>query len=217
MKSIAKSFIAAVAIAAAGPAWAQQKAPATPSATPPAAATPAKAAIPAGVFFKGQQANQYLIKDRLIGAKVVNKDGVIIGDIEDVILATNGNSIEGVILGVGGFLGAGEKKIGVRYASLNFSKKDNKTVIALPQATKEVLAALEPYLRAEARKSLLEKAREKAQELKDKAKTGGALDKAKEAGKNVVDKTKELGGAAVEKGKQVIDAAKDKAGTPKPQ
>ena len=60
---------------------------------------------------------------------------------------------------------------------------------------------------------MIERAKEKAKELSDKVKDGGALDKAKEAGKAAVDKTKELGAKAVEKGKQVIDSAKEKAKT----
>ena len=115
-------------------------------------------------------------------------------------------------MGVGGFLGAGEKKIGVRYQALQFSTKDGKRVVSLPQATKEVLAALEPYKRAEAAKSLLERARERVKGSADRAKESDAAAKAKEVGKAAVDKTKELGGKAVEKGKQVIDAAKEKAG-----
>jgi sporulation protein YlmC with PRC-barrel domain len=204
MNKFALSLAAAVALAATIPAFAQQPKGATPAA---AAATK----IPTGIFYKTQGAQQYLVKDRLIGAKVVNKEGTIIGDIEDVILSANSNEVEGVIMGVGGFLGAGEKKVGVRYSALQFLRKDGKTVITLPQATKDVLAALVPYERTTARKTILEKTKEKAKELADKVKDGSALEKAKEAGKAVVDKSKEVGAKAVEKGKQVIDAAKDKA------
>jgi sporulation protein YlmC with PRC-barrel domain len=168
MKSLVVSLAAAAAIVIAVPVLAQQK------------AAEKKAVIPSKTFFKGQQANQYLARDRLIGAKVVNKDGQIIGDIEDLIV-TSDHKIEGVIMGVGGFLGAGEKKVGVRLAALKFESKDGKTVISLPQATKDVLAALEPYKRAEPRKSLVERATEKAKELTDKTKESvkGAYDKAK--------------------------------------
>ncbi len=214
MNIIKTTLIGIAALAVAAPAFAQQKAPQAPAAGQPAATAAPKVNIPTNTFYKGQGPTQYLAKTRLIGAKVVNKDGVIIGDIEDLVIGTD-NQIDGVVMGIGGFLGAGEKKIGVRYSALNFTRKDNKTVISLPQATKEVLAALEPYQTTEAKKTLLERAKEKAKELTDKAKDGGALDKAKEAGKAAVDKTKEVGAQAIEKGKQVIDAAKDKAAAPK--
>ena len=199
----------AIGVAATSSAFAQQPAAPAPAATP--AAPAAKVAIPSGVFYKGQGPQQYFAKDRLIGVNVVNKDGAVIGDIEDVILNTS-NEIEGVLIGTGGMLGVGEKKIGVRYSALVFEKKDGKTIIKLPAATKDVLAAVEAYKRTE-KKSLLDKAKERAQGMTERTKEGAgpALEKAKEAGKAALDKTKEVGKAAVEKGKEVIDAAKDKA------
>lgn len=212
MKSSIMGAAAVSAMLVAGSALAQTT-PATPAAPAPAQAAtpaPAKVAIPAGVFFRGQTASQFLARDRLIGAPVHDKDGKIIGDIEDIIFNTEGQ-IDGVIMGVGGFLGAGEKKVGVRYSALKIDRKDAGVFISLPQATKDVLAALEPYKRAEPRKSWIDRAKEKAQELTDKTKDSETLKKAQELGKAAYDKTKELGGAAIEKGKQVIEQAKDAA------
>jgi sporulation protein YlmC with PRC-barrel domain len=204
MNKLLMSLLAAGAVAVTVPAIAQQPKGAAPAA--------AETKIPTGVFLAGKTSKQYLGRDSLIGAKVVNKEGLIIGDIEDLIINSDSNVIEGVIMGVGGFLGAGEKKVGVRYAALQITRKDGKTTIALPQATKEVLAALKTYDRVDARKGLVERAKEKGKELTDKIKGGDALDKAKAAGQATVDKTKELGGKAVEKGKELIDTAKEKAG-----
>ncbi len=210
-KMIFGALMSAVVLTS-GPAFAQTTAPATA----PAAG---KVAIPGGVFYKGLGPQQYTARDKLIGANVVNKDGVVIGDIKDLILNSS-NEVEGVLLGTGGILGAGEKAVGVRYNALVFSKKDGKTVISLPQATKDVIAALEPYGRG-TKKSLLEKAQDKLKALSDKTKEGAgpALDKAKEVGKGVVDKAKDLGAKAVEKTKDVVESAKEKAapqGAPAP-
>ncbi len=214
MNRYALSLVSALALAAVVPALAQQ-APTAPS-TPPPAATPApattpapttsaaKTSIPNGVFYRGQGPTQYLAKDRLLGSNVVNKDGIVIGAIEDLVMGSN-NEVQGVIIGVGGFAGVGEKKIGVRYTALQISTKDGKRTIALPQATKEVLAAIDGYQRSEARKSLLEKAKERAKELTDKTKSSDAAAKAKE-----------LGAKAVEKGKAAVDAAKEKTGIGQP-
>jgi sporulation protein YlmC with PRC-barrel domain len=171
----------------------------------PAPVTAAKVAVPGGIFYRGTQPGQYMAKDRLLGTNVTGKDGKIIGDIEDLILNA-ANEVEGVIIGVGGFLGAGEKKIGVRYSALEIKRKDGKTLISLPQASKDILASVDGYKRAEPAKSLLERAKDKAQALTEKAKDGAgpALEKAKEAGKS-----------AVEKGKQLIEQAKDKTAAPK--
>jgi hypothetical protein len=106
-----------------------------------------KVAIPSNTFFRGQQANQYLARERLLGAKVIGKDGQSIGAIDDLIVGS-GNQLEGVIVGVGGFLGVGEKKIGVRMSALKITTADGKTTVSLPAATKEMLAALDAYQRA---------------------------------------------------------------------
>jgi sporulation protein YlmC with PRC-barrel domain len=205
----------AAAPTATPPAVTSTPAPAAAASTPAAAPTPTiagpKVAIPGGVFYKGLGPQQYAARDKLIGANVVNKDGVVIGDIKDLIMNTS-NEVEGVLIGTGGILGAGEKEVGVRYNALVFTKKDGKTVISLPQATKEVIAALEPYGRG-AKKSLIEKAQDKLKALSDKTKEGAgpALEKAKEATKGAVDKAKELGKSAVDKTKEVVETAKDKA------
>jgi hypothetical protein len=106
----------------------------------------AKVAIPTNTFFKGQTASQYLAGEQLIGSKVLSKDGQTIGTISDLIVGS-GDKIEGVILGVGGFLGVGEKKLGVRLSALRISKADGKIAITFPAATKENLGAVEAYQR----------------------------------------------------------------------
>ena len=106
-----------------------------------------KVAIPKNTFFKGQTANQYLAKDRLLGAKVVNKSGETVGTIDDLIVS-QGGQIEGVIMGVGGVLGVGAKQIGVRLSALKISTADGKITITLPDATKEMLGAVDAYQRA---------------------------------------------------------------------
>jgi hypothetical protein len=106
----------------------------------------AKTAIPPNTFFKGQTASQQLAGEQLMGSKVTNKDGQTIGTIADLIVA--GDRIEGVLLGVGGFLGVGEKKIGVRLGALKITRSGDKIAVSLPNATKEMLAAVPAYERA---------------------------------------------------------------------
>jgi PRC-barrel domain len=170
MKTLIISLAALAAVTGAALA---QKAPdaAKPSAT-----------IPIGVFYKAQQAGQTLAKDRLLGAKVVNKDGESIGTIEDLILDPEAKVL-GVIMGVGGFLGAGEKQIAVRLGALKITEADGKTTVALPSASKEVLAAVGPYERLVAKKTILQKASEAAKEGAKKAGEAAAAvtQKAKDA------------------------------------
>jgi PRC-barrel domain len=106
----------------------------------------AKVTVPTNTFFKGQTASQYLASEQLIGVKVTDKGGQTIGTISDLIIGS-GDKIEGVILGVGGFLGVGKKEIGVRLGALKIGKADGKVTISFPAATKEMLAAVGAYER----------------------------------------------------------------------
>jgi sporulation protein YlmC with PRC-barrel domain len=176
MKKTILSLAAAAALAATIPAFAQQKAP---DAAAPAAKT---VQIPKGVYRKGQPVNQYSVKERLLGAKVVNKAGEVVGDIEDLVLLGGSNTIDTVIIGVGGVLGVGEKKIGVAYDALTIATKDGKRTITL-DTTKDILAAVVPYKYAEPPKTMLQKATEASQAAAKKASevTKSAVEKAKEA------------------------------------
>ena len=164
------------------------------AAKPAEPATAKPVAVPKGVFFKGQSATQYMAKTRLIGAKVTNKAGEVIGDIEDLIFAAGSNELQGVIMGVGGFLGVGEKKIGVQMSALTMTLKDGKRVPVM-DVSKEVLAAVPAFTYGEAPKTLLQKAGETAKEAAKKA-----ADATKDAAKKASDATK----GAVEKAKEAI-------------
>ena len=107
----------------------------------------AKVAIPTNTFFKGQTAGQYLAREQLIGAKVVNKDGQAVGTVDDLIVGS-GDKIEGIVMGVGGLLGVGQKAIGVRLGALKLSRTDGKVTVTFAAATKEMLGAVEAYQRA---------------------------------------------------------------------
>lgn len=189
------------------------------------AATPAFAqtAAPASLFIDVQNEEEYLAKDLLIGAKVQDENGKIIGDIEDIVLNT-WNRVEGVVMGTGGFLGVAEKKVGVKLSSLKFVEKDGKTIVVFPGVTAEILKGVEPFKRAKPKKSVLERAMEKAKELTDKSSVTAkdAYEKAKDqagpAYEAAKEKAKEAYGAAKETVKEAVDKAKD-AATPaaKPQ
>jgi hypothetical protein len=200
MRRIVLSIGAVALLAAMVPALAQEK------------AAPSQVPIPKGVFVKGQVAGQYLARDRLIGASVHNATGHIVGDIEDLIVGAN-NEIQGVIMGTGGYFGAGEKKVGVRLSALQFSQKEGRTVVTLPAASKEVLSALEPFKRAQPRRSFIDRAKDKAQELTDKTtdSAGPAYEQAKEKAKQAYEAAREQAGPAYERAKTAAKEAYDKA------
>lgn len=194
MKTTLAGIAAALLVAATAPAFAQDQ-----------------GKIPPGMFFRGQQADQYLAKNLLLGAKVKGSEGKIIGDIEDLIMSED-NRVVGVIMGVGGFLGAGEKRIGVRLGALEIKQNNNVVSVSLP-VSRDVLKAVPAYKRARPPKSLLDRAIEKAKELADKttATSSDAYDKAKEQAGPALQTAREKAGEVYEKGKEAVQGAVDKA------
>jgi sporulation protein YlmC with PRC-barrel domain len=60
-----------------------------------------------------------------------------IGEIGDVLVGPNGE-VNAVIIGVGGFLGAGEKDVAVNFNSIKKTMKDNKVYLTM-DTTKDAL------------------------------------------------------------------------------
>lgn len=121
--------------------------------------------------FVAKQATGEQSSSGLIGAKIQNSAGEVVGDINYLVLDANG-TVSTVIIGVGGVLGVGEKNVGVPFKSLTRQDKDGKSVFVL-EATKEELTAAPAYEWTE--KGLLQKAEEKAKEAVEvvKEKTEG--------------------------------------------
>ncbi|MFT3732907.1 MAG: PRC-barrel domain-containing protein [Hyphomicrobium sp.] len=80
---------------------------------------------------------------KLVGSKVYNNANENIGSIEDIILKPDG-SMDEVVLSVGGFLGIGDKYVGVPFNSLKVMR-DNGSVKITTDATKDFLKALPDY------------------------------------------------------------------------
>ena len=66
-----------------------------------------------------------------------------IGTVDDVLLDRSGK-VTALIIGVGGFLGAGEKDVAVPFAALKTEKKNDKSYLTL-DATKDSLKAATGY------------------------------------------------------------------------
>jgi hypothetical protein len=112
-----------------------------------------------------------------IGQSVINRAGETIGDINDVLFDKSG-SISSAVIGVGGFLGMGEKNVAIPFDSLSFTTDaKGKRVVTIP-LSKENLHAAPSFQPTE--KTVYMRAREKADELGQKAgeKAGELRDKA---------------------------------------
>jgi hypothetical protein len=68
---------------------------------------------------------------------VYDQSNAKIGDINDVLVGSNGE-VNAVIIGVGGFLGAGEKDVAVNFSSVKKTTKDSKSYLTL-DTTKDAL------------------------------------------------------------------------------
>ncbi|MGO4526237.1 PRC-barrel domain-containing protein [Microvirga sp. 2MCAF35] len=88
------------------------------SSTGQSSTTMSQNSVSSGQFMTQMQSNQLMASD-LIGTRVVSANNESIGDVNDVILDRNGQVMAAVV-GVGGFLGIGEKNVAVPFNSLEF-------------------------------------------------------------------------------------------------
>src|SRR6266852_5532705 len=88
---------------------------ASPPADPPKAAAPKADAAPAPAdaakFISSQSTDQWVFS-RFKGTNVLGPDDAKVGDVSDMLFDKNGK-ILGLIVGVGGFLGIGEKSVAI--------------------------------------------------------------------------------------------------------
>jgi PRC-barrel domain protein len=113
-----------------------------PSATAPAPTTDAakktdmpKSASAAGGDWRAS---------KLIGQTIRNAANESIGDINDLIVDTSGK-VSAVIVGVGGFLGIGEKNVSLPFEKLSFSRDANNAIMVTASATKDSLQSAPEY------------------------------------------------------------------------
>jgi hypothetical protein len=78
-----------------------------------------KAPVPGQIVM--QEASTVLAKQDLIGQTVYAPDKAKIGTISDLLLSKDGKSVEGFLIGVGGFLGIGEKTVALKLDKLKMT------------------------------------------------------------------------------------------------
>ena len=102
-------------------------APSAPPAQTPPMAAPAPASKPADTVAvrPAAQSGQWRAS-KLVGLNVYNEQNEKLGDISEILLDKSGK-VEGVIIGVGGFLGMGQRDIKVEMSKLKFVDEPVKT------------------------------------------------------------------------------------------
>jgi len=124
--------LTALAALAVAPALAQSTnpAPVNPSTTP---STPNMTRT----FIDAQSPDQWLAS-KIIGASVVDSSNQSIGSVNNLLLDTGGN-VTAAVVGVGGFLGIGEKNVAISFKSLNITRDANGSEKVTTQVSKNEL------------------------------------------------------------------------------
>jgi len=124
-----KQAMTAAALTAmlAAPSFAQQpSAPGAPPAARTGASTPQSGAAKPG--FVQNQAPQEWRGSKLVGASVYGPDNQSIGEISEMIIDSNGK-VKAAVIGVGGFLGVGQKDVAVPFEALSIVRRQGSATI----------------------------------------------------------------------------------------
>ncbi len=78
--------------------------------------------------------------EEIIGKDLYTEDGTEIGEIDNIIIGTDGKQ-PAALLGVGGFLGLGERDVAISLDDIAMGAEDRLTT----SMTKEEIGALQPY------------------------------------------------------------------------
>ena len=144
------------AAAPATPANPPAAAPATPAkpdtATTGATSTTTTTTKTESVNFKSAMAQDEMLASKLTGTEVRNAAGENLGDINDLVMDKTGKASVAII-GVGGFLGLGEKAVGVPFDTLTFTDDKDGTRVARLDATKDSLKAAPTFVYKDETKS----------------------------------------------------------------
>jgi len=135
---------------------------------------------------------------QIIGETVYNgtgDDAQDIGDVNDIVIGADGN-IEAVVIGVGGFLGIGEKNVALDFAQLDWAERDGDRWLVAP-TTKEQLeqqaafdrSAYEPAMTTAASDPAVTAPADPAVEPMDQAQTTAPADPAAPAATAPTDTT----------------------------
>lgn len=85
-----------------------------------------------------QEENTMLARE-LIGETVYDPDDAKIGSISDLILSQDGKSVDGFVIGVGGFLGIGEKAVALKLDRLKMTPETDGSLRLVMDIKKEEL------------------------------------------------------------------------------
>lgn len=110
--------------------------PATPSGTGTQGITSAQTSTATVRFVTVKPAD--VLSSRLVGTDVYNKQNENLGEIADIVVE-NGKTVTGLVVGVGGFLGMGERYVLVDPSSVTLTRQNDESWRAVLDTNKDAL------------------------------------------------------------------------------
>lgn len=102
-------------------------------------ATAQAAPADTNTFIAGRRPDQWLASS-LKAKNVYDRSDARIGVINDLVIGRDGR-VAAVVVGVGGFLGLGEKNVGVPFEDIKISMRDNQEWLVLDRSKDDLRAA----------------------------------------------------------------------------
>ncbi len=96
-----------------------------------------------------------VLANTIIGSTVYSPSDENIGDVNDLIITTDG-SVDGVVVGVGGFIGIGEKDVAIAMDELEMRQDENGNMKLVLDATVEQLEAAEEFVTASDQRNMMQ-------------------------------------------------------------
>lgn len=118
-----------------------------------------------------QGENSILASD-LMDSTVFNAAGDSVGDIEDAIISLDG-TVEGVVLGVGGFLGIGEKQVAVELQQISVQADADGEPRLLIDTTRDALENAPEFVTAQEQRAMAQREEQQAEPAADTAPVEG--------------------------------------------
>jgi hypothetical protein len=96
------------------------------------------------MFYKGNFQPNHWRASEAVGQAVYNKANERIGEVDDLLVDGNG-TVLAAIVGVGGFIGVGERKVAISYRSFEMSRDAQGNARLMVDVNKETLNNAEEY------------------------------------------------------------------------
>jgi sporulation protein YlmC with PRC-barrel domain len=116
----------------------------TPAPTPPAQIAPPAAAMPTDPIYVVPTTGTQWRSSDFVGKPVYSRNDERVGEIDDLLMSSDGK-IAAAVVGVGGFLGMGERKVAIAFPSIQMIKDSNGVDRLSVQVSKDMLKTAPEY------------------------------------------------------------------------